>query len=76
MMHPVDPGDGDEDNNNDDGFVMPSLASLKKKDEPVDEEHESSRTQHYSKLGAAFVSSNVLNRGRSGRGGPGRGRGF
>ena len=35
--------------------------------------HESSRTNHYSKLGSAFVSENVLAGGRGGRGGRGRG---
>lgn len=53
----------------------PGLA-LKKKEEPVDEEHESSKTQHYSRLGSAFVSGNVLTRGRGGGRGGGRGRGL
>jgi hypothetical protein len=54
-------------------------ATRKNSVEPVDEEHESYRTQHYSKLGSAFVSGNVLTRGRGGSGrgfGPGRGRGL
>jgi hypothetical protein len=71
--------DFDMNAGDDDEFAFsgkPQLA-LKKKEEPVDEEHESSKTQHYSRLGSAFVSGNVLTRGRgAGRGTGGRGRGL
>lgn len=38
--------------------------------------HESSKTQHYSKLGAAFVNENSLMKSRSGGRLGGRGRGL
>jgi len=53
--------------------LIPTL-NLRSPTKPIDEQHESERTNHYSKLGSAFVSNNVLNSGRRGMGG-GRGRG-
>jgi hypothetical protein len=54
---------------------QPHLALKSRNSEPVDDEHESNKTNHYSKLGSAFVSSNALQAGRGGRGGRGTGTG-
>jgi hypothetical protein len=57
--------------------LMRQIASSKQGDNsPEVQQHESEKTNHYSKLGSAFVTSNVLGRGAARGGGRGRGRGL
>lgn len=56
--------------------LMRQLAAAKSAEaDPELQQHESEKTNHYAKLGSAFVTNNAL--GRGGRGaGRGRGRGL
>jgi hypothetical protein len=57
--------------------LMRQIASSNQGDaSPEVQQHESDKTSHYSKLGSAFVTSNVLGRGAARGGGRGRGRGL
>jgi hypothetical protein len=82
MMAPSG-GGGEEEGDDEEGSgkahgdeIIPSF-NMRTPSKPIDEQHESERTNHYSKLGSAFVSGNVLNSGRRGIAtGRGRGRGI